>query len=105
MYLTAFILLGSAVSFASTTGEVYISGVDVRNDGTFIVSVNGTVTGGPACATVNNALSGDSSTAGGKSLLQVAMSAFLSGKQVNLEGTGHCTQFSQVESLSRLLVH
>src|ERR1700722_2265867 len=53
---------------AGTTPTVNIVGVDVRNDATFLVDISQATTGAPACATVTNRLSANSSTAGGKSL-------------------------------------
>lgn len=59
----------------------------------------------PACATVTNRMTADSNTAGGKAILQAALTAYLSGKQVYLEGTGQCSEVSMMESVNILQVH
>jgi hypothetical protein len=90
---------------AGTTPTVNIVAVDVRNDGTYIVDVSQATTGAPACATVTNRLSANSSTAGGKALLQLAISVYLSGKAVTVEGTGTCSEFSNIESIARIYAY
>ena len=59
----------------------------------------------PACATVTNRMTADSNTAGGKAILQAALTAYLSGRQVYLEGTGTCSEFSTLESINILQLH
>ena len=107
----AFLILAAAILFvilrpsstgAGTTSAVNIVAVDVRNDGTFIVDISAVTTGAPACATVTDRLSANSNTAGGKALLQLAISVYLSGKLVSLDGTGTCSEFSNIESIARI---
>ena len=90
---------------AGTTPTVNIVGVDVRNDGTFLVDISQGTTGAPACATVTNRMSANSTTAGGKSLLQLAISVYLSGRPVTVEGTGACSEYSNIESISRIYAY
>jgi hypothetical protein len=90
---------------AGTTSTVTIIAVDVRSDGTFLVDISQPTTAAPACATVTNRLSANSNTVGGKALLQLAISVYLSGKPVSLEGTGACSEFSNVESIARIYAH
>ena len=90
---------------AGSTPTVNIVAVDVRNDGTFIVDVSQATTGAPACATVTNRLSANSNNAGGKALLQLAISVYLSGKLVTVDGTGACSEFSNIESMARIYAH
>ncbi len=97
-----FIALVPSSTDAGTTPTVNIIAVDVKNDGTFIVDVSQPTTGAPACASVTNRLSANSNTAGGKALLQLAISVYLSGKPVSLDGTGACSEFSNIESIARI---
>jgi hypothetical protein len=90
---------------AGTTPTVTITAVDVRSDGTFIVDLSQATTGAPACATVTNRLSANSNTAGGKAILQLTISVYLSGKPVSLDGTGACSEFSTIESIARIYAH
>jgi hypothetical protein len=99
------IVLVPSPTDAGTTPTVNIVAVDVRNDGTFLVDVSQSTTGAPACATVTNRLSATTNTAGGRALLQLAISVYLSGKPVSLDGTGACSEFSGIESLFRIYAH
>ena len=90
---------------AGVTTSVNIVAVDVRNDGTFLIDVSQPTTGAPACATTPGRLSANSNTAGGKALLQLAISVYLSGKPVIVYGTGTCSEFSDIESLIRIYAH
>lgn len=87
---------------AGTSGNANIVAVDVRNDGTFLIDVSKATTGAPSCATVTNRLSANANTAGGKALLQLAISVYLSGKLVTVDGTGACSEFSNIESIARI---
>jgi hypothetical protein len=100
-----FIALAPFPTDAGTTPTVNIIAVDVRNDGTFIVDVSQPTTGAPVCASVTNRLSANSNTAGGKALLQLAISVYLSGKPVSIDGTGACSEFSNIESIGRIYAH
>lgn len=90
---------------AGTTSSVNIVAVDVRNDGSFLIDISQVTTGAPACASVTNRLSANSNTAGGKALLQLAISVYLSGKLVSVDGTGACSEFANIESISRIYAH
>jgi hypothetical protein len=112
MWYAAFVLslvLLSSPNLCMANGTSYnfvtIIGVDVRSDGTFLLDITAPMRSSPTCAKVINRVTGDSNTTGGKILLETALSAFLSGKQVFLEGTGLCSQYSNIESLYRLYVH
>jgi hypothetical protein len=87
---------------ASSTLTGSIVAVDVRSDGTFAVDISQPTTGAPSCATVTNRLSANSNTAGGKAILQLAISVYLSGRPVYFEGTGACSEFSNIESIARI---
>jgi hypothetical protein len=90
---------------AGTTSTVNIVAVDVRNDGSFLIDISQATTGAPACASVTNRLSANSNTAGGKALLQLAISVYLSGKPVSIDGTGTCSEVANVESIFRIYAH
>ena len=97
--------LGAGLTDAGTTPTVTIVAVDVRSDGTFIVDISQPTTGAPACATSTNALSANANTAGGKAILQLAISVYLSGRPVSFDGTGACSEFSNIESIARIYAH
>jgi hypothetical protein len=99
------LILDASPTDAGTTPTVNIVAVDVRSDGTFIVDISQATTGAPACATVTNRLSANSNTAGGKAILQLAISVYLSGRPVNFDGTGACSEFSNIESITRINAH
>lgn len=110
----ALLILVVAISFltvdanptdAGTTPTVTITAVDVRSDGTFLVDISQPTTGAPSCATVTNRLSANSNTAGGKAILQLAISLYLSGRPANFDGTGACSEFSTIESIARIYAH
>jgi hypothetical protein len=95
----------SSPTDAGTTATVNILAVDVRNDGTFLVDISAATTGAPACATVTGRMSANSNTAGGRALLQLAISVYLSGRPASLDGTGACSEFSNIESIARIYAH
>jgi hypothetical protein len=97
-----FVVFHPRAAVAGLTSPVNIVGVDVRNDGLFLIDVSQATTGAPACASVTNRLSANSNTAGGKALLQLAISVYLSGKVVVVEGTGACSDYSNIESIARI---
>ena len=97
-----FFIIRPTLVNAGTTANVNIVAVDVRNDGTFLIDVSHATTGAPSCATVTNRLSANANTAGGKALLQLAISVYLSGKLVTVDGTGGCSEFSNIESIARI---
>jgi hypothetical protein len=97
--------LDASPTDAGTTPTVNIVAVDVRPDGTFLVDISQPTTGAPSCATVTNRLSANSNTAGGKAILQLAISVYLSGRPVNFDGTGACSEFSNIESIARIYAH
>ncbi len=107
----AFLILVVAVLFvvfypsSMAPGQAFpvnIIAVDVRNDGSFIIDISQATTSSPACASVTNRLSANSNTAGGKALLQLAISVYLSGKLVSIDGTGACSEYSNIESIFRI---
>ncbi len=100
-----FFIIRPTLADAGTTANINIVAVDVRNDGTFLIDVSQSTTGAPSCASVTNRLSANANTAGGKALLQLAISVYLSGKLVTIDGTGGCSEFSNIESIARIYAH
>jgi hypothetical protein len=100
-----FIMFDASPTDAGTTPTVNIVAVDVRTDGTFLVDISQPTTGAPSCVTVTNRLSANSNTAGGKAILQLAISVYLSGRPVSFDGTGACSEFPNIESISRIYAH
>ena len=99
------VIIRPSITNAGTTSTVNIVAVDVRNDGTFLIDISQATTSAPGCATVTNRLSANSNTAGGKALLQLAISVYLSGKPVSVDGSGACSEFSNTESITRIYAH
>jgi hypothetical protein len=100
-----FLTLDANPTDAGTATTVNIVAVDVRSDGTLLVDISQPTTGAPSCATVTNRLSANSNTAGGKAILQLAISVYLSGRPVSFDGTGACSEFSNIESIARIYAH
>jgi hypothetical protein len=82
---------------------VTITAVDARSDGTFLVWFTPAATGSPACANAaSNAMTGTTTTAGGKAVLAQALSMFLSGKRVFVDGMNVCNEYPGYESAYRI---
>ncbi len=85
-----------------TTGVfVTVTAIDQRNDGKFLLDLSGNVQGS-TCATTLNRVTGDATTTAGKALLQVSMSAFLSGKKVLVDTTNTCSEYVGIDSMARI---
>jgi hypothetical protein len=103
--IVAMALLGAGTVNAHAVGTAVgtIVTVDTRKDGYFLVAVSSPSSGAPACATDVVRMSGNATTPGGKAILAMAMAAQLAGRQVHLEGSGSCVEYSQIESIGRIL--
>jgi hypothetical protein len=101
--LTVLVCNPLAVLAGDTGTFVTVTAVDQRNDGKFLLDISGPIQNG-SCATVLNRVSGDATTAAGKALLQVSMSAFLSGKRVYINTTNTCSEYPGIESMSRIYI-
>ncbi len=110
-----FLCVSSRAQAVGRAVNVLITMVDVRDDGLFLINLSSPIGAGPACANITNRMSANANTAGGKALLQVALSAFLGMKRVNVEGTGTCNEYKRdttvtpprdgIESLKLLQMH
>lgn len=90
--------------FAGSTGSfVTVTAIDQRNDGKFLLNLSAPIQDS-SCATVLDRVTGDASTPAGRTLLQVAMSAFLSGKRVYIETTNSCSEYGGIDSVSRIYI-
>jgi hypothetical protein len=99
------VVLANAPAWAVASGTaLVITMVDVRNDGTFLISLSSNLTGISCGTGAPNRLSANSNTVGGKALLQTALAAFLAGKRVNVQSTGACSEYTGIESLYMLQV-
>lgn len=81
---------------------VTVTNVDARSNGEFLVSFSLAITTPPACATDLTRMSGNANSAGGKAVLAAAMLAYTTGSVVFAQGTGLCTEYSGIESISIL---
>jgi hypothetical protein len=92
-----FILAGNTPSF------VIVTAIDQRNDGKFILDLSSPIQNS-SCATVLDRVTGDATTSAGKAMLQVSMSALLSGKRVYIETNNACSEYAGIDSMSRIYV-
>lgn len=92
-----FILAGNTPSFVTVTA------IDQRNDGKFILDLSSPIQNS-SCATVLDRVTGDATTSAGKAMLQVSMSALLSGKRVYVETNNTCSEYGGIDSMSRIYV-
>lgn len=102
--LIFFLLLVSGFSIAgSQTGEVqklFVSGRDYAapNQNPTHLYIAGNYNAKPACAT-SGYWAVDTDTQQGKSILSLILTAYATGKQVSLLGTGNCTLRPDMETL------
>ena len=96
-------LAASPLAHAQTMGFVNggtVTGVDVRVNGYFLVTLSSPMASQPACATNHVRVTGDATTPGGKALLSAAMLALSAHTTMALvQGTGTCDQYSGYEAL------
>jgi hypothetical protein len=81
-------------STAGATGYITgatITGLDVRADGYFLLTLSSDLFSSTAGRTVHNRVWGNANEAGGKNMLATATAAFLAGRTVNVEGN-NCAQ-------------
>lgn len=80
-----------------------ITMVDARVDGNFTVIIANATTGAPPCASSSSTqLTGSTGTNAGRAILSLAMSAYLTGKSVGVEGNGTCSEYPGFESILRI---
>jgi hypothetical protein len=87
----------------NTPSFVIVTAIDQRNDGKFILDLSSPIQNS-ACATVLDRVTGDATTSAGKAMLQVSMSALLSGKRVYVETNNTCSEYAGIDSMSRIYV-
>ncbi len=92
-----------AMLAGNTSNYVTITAVDQRNDGKFLLDLSSDIQNS-RCATVLNRVTGDATSTAGKALLQVSMSAFLSGKRVYIETTDTCSEYAGYDSMYRIYI-
>ena len=104
LFAVGLLILMPAPILAGTTGTfVTVTAIDQRNDGKFLLDISANIQSS-TCATTLNRVTGDASTTGGKALLQVSMSAFLSGKRVYIDTTNTCSEYAGIDSMSRIYI-
>lgn len=111
--LAAFLVLFYACSARLTAAGhtpgstgVAITNVDVRSDGTFVVYFSQAAIGSASCVTTQTtAMTGTTTTAGGRALLSTALSLFLAKRNVYLEGTNTCNEYTGYESIYRIYAY
>jgi hypothetical protein len=114
-FALAFLLVAMVASLATTAhaaGSIpapgsHITAINISNSSDVVYfTVDGTVTGQPACATLTKTFAFDITTDKGKAYLSVLIAAELSGKLIRATGTGTCTlpALGSVENLAWLVV-
>lgn len=108
--LLALIIISAVMAFYSLASMAnsyvsgaYITAVDVRNDGTFLVSISADIINLPTCATEKNRMSANANSIGGKTLLAAVMSAFAQRKTVEIQGSEVCNEYGQIQSIFRIV--
>lgn len=101
--LLIFMSLCSPV-FAGSIVQTRITFIDVRNDGTFLITTSQDINANPGCVTVLNRMTANTNTLGGKAILSAAYVAQAGNKFVELQGTDDCRDYSGIESIHRLVI-
>ena len=103
LFIMALLLYPMFIFAGNTPSFVTVTAIDQRNDGKFILDLSSPIQNSP-CATVLDRVTGDATTSAGKAMLQVSMSALLSGKRVYVETNNTCSEYVGIDSMSRIYV-
>ena len=90
--------------YAGSIVQTKIDYIDVRNDGTFLLTTNSNISASPICVNVSNRMSGNANSPGGKIILSAAYVAQSTGRLVELQGTDSCGDYSGIESIMRIVI-
>lgn len=78
---------------------VTLNNIDVRTDGSFLVSFSQSISTPSSCATDFSRMTGSANTPGGRAVLASAMLAHSMGSVVFAQGSGNCSEYGGIESL------
>lgn len=99
--LGAMVVLMSATPAMGSSATGKISTLRTRaTDGLQIVTIQGTHTGSPACATYDYFMIRDEKSDAGKAQFAMLMAAFLSDKAVTIDGSGSCQRWGDGEDIA-----
>jgi len=90
-----------AISSSSTAGS--ISNITPNAAGRVFFQHSGTHTARPSCATLDRWVI-DTTTAGGQALLSALLTAYSTGKQIQIDGTGNCSAWGDTETVDRFVI-
>ena len=99
-----FLLLVSSISFAGNQSgsvqKLFVSGRDYAapNQNPTHLNITGNYIAKPACAT-SGYWAVDTDTQQGKSILSLLLTAYATGKEISLLGTGNCSLRPDMETL------
>jgi hypothetical protein len=99
-------VLTTTVPTAAIAGTVTgrISMLTTRaSDGLQIVTIQGTLSGRPSCARYDYFMIRDEKSDAGKAQYAMLMAAYLSGKNVRIDGSGTCTRWGDGEDIEAVL--
>lgn len=109
MILVAFVFLSFPVNHVEAGDQFNcrVSGVGVFNNmnGWYLQCDGGTRSGAPSCATVQNQWGMSWSTPGSKEAYTLAITAWLSGNNVRINGINSCTVIPDRETINGLERH
>ena len=99
-FLMTIAALYSSISIAGSASQGTLNTVHFMGNGVVLALTTGTRTGVPACAnTQPTRFALDASTPAGKAQLAGLLTAYSSGKQVVIIGTGTCSSWGDTESI------
>jgi hypothetical protein len=97
------IFFASAPSFAGSVSLGYVITTITQQDGVFFVSTSGVRAGTPTCATNATRFVLNGGTTNGQLVVANILTAYASGKQIAISGTGDCSFWGDTESISYII--
>jgi hypothetical protein len=98
----ALVAIPVASSASQTSAAAPVTEIDIQINagGQVIFYLSGTRSGMPACATTGNRWTFNGASAAGQAALSSIMTAYASGKQVMVYGTGVCDVWADTETVN-----
>lgn len=100
--IALFLLAMASRAWASSSGSGLVSGILMTSQTAFF-NHSGTRSTRPSCATIDR-WAFDSSTAGGQSLLATLLTAYATGRQISVLGTGTCSIWGDTETVAYIQI-
>ena len=99
LVLAVIISCASLCAHAGTAGPVKLKNLFFMPNGVVIAYTDGPRSSPPPCATESARFALDANTSAGKARLAGLLTAYTSGKSVNIWGTASCTAWGDTESI------